>query len=65
MLPHYSSLVSDPNFEIPFIITVLQYIPKYHQDPLPRHLIYSVSHSLYTIKIVTEINNTKCKHLFK
>ena len=30
------------------MIIVLQYVPKYYQNPLPRHLIYSVSQSIYT-----------------
>ena len=49
---------------------VLQYAPKYQHNPLPKHLIYSVSQSFSIstspiIKIVTGINNTQCKHLSK
>ena len=34
LLPHYSDLFSDPNFGVLFIVIVLQYVPKYHQNPL-------------------------------
>ena len=70
LLLHYSDLFSDPNFGVLYIVIVLQYVPKFHQNPLPKHFIYSVSQSLCfstspIIKIVTGINNTQCKHLWK
>ena len=70
LLLHYSNLFSDSNFGILFIIIVLQYAPKYHQNPIPRHLIYFVSQSRYIrtspiVRMVAGINNIQCKHLSK
>ena len=68
LLAHYSSLFLAPNFGILFIIIVLKYIPKYYQNPLPRHLIYFVSQSFYirtssVIRLRLRINDTQWRHL--
>ena len=59
MLAHYSNLFSAPNFEKPFIIIVLQYAPKYYQNPLPKHFIVSQPFYIRTspaIRMITGIN---------